>query len=425
MKRYLFLLSAIVLIILAIWGGNYLLGSFGGGDGDGPEVGRDDRGVISVLPGGGFGAGGSSSGSGVATSTTGLTEEIIGFPVRPEGELGLIIDREVVDYAIEKGDSLVYIQSSGQVNRLSEKGAEILSSVGISNLRYARFSPDGKRIVVVFGSASAPQVSVFNVDEESWEPLFVAPTSNPVWAPNNYRLAYVIEEDGVSSLEIIDVGASNPRAQALVSLDVFDLEVSWKTSSELILSQRATAYAPQDAFIYSISQRTIRPLFKSEPGLVHLWYPLIDQGVAFTSASSLRGGVFDLVGRDGRRAKRFSFVALPREKCSFVQLPNLEISIDNPDYEEQIELVEAFLICAIPRDASGYLNYDVPDDYWKGRVVGPEQIVKVSLYSGTYASVSGATNGMFDATNIKVGHDVLYFIDKSDGRLYGLHFPTH
>jgi hypothetical protein len=424
MKRFLFLASAIVLIVVVIWGGNYLLSGVGDDKkNDNPNL--DGGQVISVLPGGGVGTTGGSVGGaidGTSRNNSSSVDQVAAFPLTPQNGFGVIIDREVKDYVVDKDGSIIFIQKSGQVMHVASEGADILSSVSISNLRYASISDDAQKIVVVFGSEAAPQVSIFDIKEKSWEPLFIYPESWPVWAPNNYRLAYITRDKDISALEVIDVASANPTAQRLASLDMFDIEAFWKNSGEIIISQRATAFAKQDAFVFNIARRSLISLFVDEPGLVYLWYPLIDQGVVFTSASSLRGGLFDLVDASGKRSRRFSFVALPRDKCTFMQLPNFNI---DPNEVKDVDLAEASLICALPRNDSGYSNYNVPDDYWQGRVDVSERIVKVSLENGTYETVSKNTQGLFDAIKIKVGNDALYFINRTDGRIYGFDFATH
>ncbi|MBS3903664.1 MAG: hypothetical protein KGZ30_04825 [Anaplasmataceae bacterium] len=419
MKRFLFLFSILLLVALVVWGGNYFLNTINRGDGR--VVGDGSSGgVVSVLPGGSEFVPGDNGGTTAPSGNT-SSQDIVASLVPRDG-FGVVVDREVFDYAVLDDDSIIFIQSSGQIARISEEGMEIVSSIGISNLRYAAISPDAQKTVVVFGSVESPQVSVFDLEEKAWEPVFIYPNSFPIWAPNNHRLAYMTEEEGIPYLEVIDLGQANPRAQRLTSYNIFDAEISWKNSSEIIISQRPTAYALQTAVVYHLTRRTLTPLFSGETGLVFKWYPLIDQGVVFTNNRSTQGGVMDLVDGAGKRTKRFSFVAIPRDKCSFVQLP---YAAQDPDKKVSVELQEASLLCALPNSRSGYGELILPDDYWQGKTVVPEKLIEVSLYDGTYRESSLGPTGYLDATNIQLGHDVLYFLNRFDRKVYGMDFATH
>jgi hypothetical protein len=343
--------------------------------------------------------------------------------VPPQKPFGLVADQEVAAYYPYPDGSVAIIQPSGQVMKINGTDGVLLSSLGISNLSHAAFSFDGKKIVATFGNPLNLQVSVFDLDRKSWEPVFARPSSPPLWSPNDYRLVFLTNSQEGSAITLIDMQAKTPKTQDLLSLGGEDLVLAWKSKDELFITEKSSAFSSSQLFSYDLKKKTVASVISDWPGLDLAWNTRLQEGVIFQANKNAVGGKMSLIGSDGVVARQFSFVSLPREKCLFGELEasaTLQKSSTTSSTAPSPQPAASVLLCAVPKNTTRFLNAFLPDDYLQKDIMTEDSIVEVGLTTGDVNDLSRSMSEAVDATNLKATAGSVYFINRFNNKLYRL-----
>jgi hypothetical protein len=414
LKRLSFFLSIFAIIGLVI-GIGWFIRFRNSANPTTPVIGTEDT---TITPGG-IKPGGISGSSSTASSTASTV------PVPAVKSFGLVADQEVSAYYAYPDQSVILIQPSGQIIKVAGTEGVVLSSLGISNLNHAAFSYDGKKIVATFGNQFNRQVSVFDIDRKSWEPVFARPDSNPLWSPNDYRLAFLVSEQKKNTASLIDMKASTPKIQEVAALQGSDLTLFWKSSGELFISEKPTAYASAQLFTVDIAKKTVRPLLRDIPGIDLLWNSSVQQGILFQANKDTTGGKMSLISADGVVARQFSFTTLPREKCVFDNTAVTQASTKlsgasgTVSYDTIRDLTPV-LICATPKIRARLAASILPDDYLQKDLTTEDSILEINLSTGSITDLSTNITEGIDAINLTATPQSIYFINRYNNKLYRL-----
>lgn len=333
-----------------------------------------------------------------------------------EKPFGVVADQEVVSYYPYADGSIAFIQPSGQVVKVSGTEGVVLSSLNISNLSHAAFSHDGKRIVAAFGNPLNRQLSVFDLDKKSWNPIFARPLSAPIWAPRDYRIAFFTSNTNNDQIiTIVDTQPTTPKTQEVLSLTGQDLILSWKSDNELFISEKTSAFSFGNLLSLDIRKGTFTSVIRDWAGLDVLWDTTSQTGVAFQANKNSGGGTMSLLGETGIVSRKFSFTTLPKEKCFFG--PELTETLNTSTLPAS---KTSLLYCAIPKNTDQFLSNYLPDAYFQKEVMTDDSLVKINLETGAVTDLSKPINEPVDATHLKAGRTYIYFINRYNNKLYRL-----
>lgn len=309
----------------------------------------------------------------------------------------------IIDYAVNAAGELVTIRPDGQVVRSSSTDS-IASSAKIANLSYARFSFDGRKVLVRSGDKDAPRWSVYDIPRNAWRQLDLQ-AEEASWSPRDYRIAYAARRLSGATITTWDLGDERSRPRAAAQLSAEDLEVAWMSPNDLLINERSTARLESSFWVFDLRTGSFSEF--SEGSLRGGMYASngIDKGLLFVASAGGSGGTLQLVGGAGADIERFSFLSLP-SKCTFYRAP------------ATTTIGGEMLACAIPRDPRVFGGAELPDAYEKRAVMTHDDIFAIDLATGVFTSLLEASPTAHDAENLKVFGRELFFLSRLDQRLY-------
>lgn len=336
--------------------------------------------------------------------------------------LATVFSAPVLDYFIDAQNSVIAVTPDGGVVKSSGDQAVTVSSSTISNLSRARFSADGKKLLVVFSGGQ----SIFDIEKGSWQPL-PAGAKNPAWGPNGGILAYFAN----GTLSTLGTEAKNPKPKILTVLRDKDGELEWPSADTIFIKEPPTALAQSSVWAFSLKNSSLVPVIENQLGLDTKWSgDLPAVGILFTAKQNNQGGVFALVDQSGKETKSFSFLTLP-SKCVFYE-SNPVISASSTNTSSSASTTKSSpppaskpssqqsLLCAIPRDRRPLDLNPLPDAYLKNALYTSDDIYSIDPADGTLKLVFNDKAKNIDASNLKVFGRTLYFVNRYDKKLYSL-----
>lgn len=321
---------------------------------------------------------------GSLTGGNGVPEESLenSRSIFPGKTLGFFVGTNEVLGVNENGHVLLFIDNK----------TETLSSSSFASVTKAQFSFDGKRILLQMGSLNSPFYKVFDVDKKTWKDLpFMI---SPAWAPKTHEIAYIEKKSSGHSINTLNADSPAPRGKVLLRANIEDGVLFWPRTSQIILSDKGTAYAASSAWRIDKDKRTWLPMVLDRSSLSLKWNK--DGSNALVLTGSGRGGKLSLTNDRGEALREFSILTLP-EKCSFES--------DS-------------MICAIPEDRRKLETSFLPDDYLKGSFFTRDSFLEINLDSGETKSLNWT--GEVDAINLQAQGKQLFFVNRLDGKLYSI-----
>jgi len=306
---------------------------------------------------------------------------------------------------VDDQGNVAVVEPDGDIAELVNGQASSLSSSTIQNLIGATFSSNGQKVAISFGDASNPQTSIFDDNAKTWTSLPVGATS-PAWAPSGYQLAYLQQNtNGTESIMTVVVATSTVSAPStLVTLHAQDLSLVWINKNELALTSKPSDYAEGSSLIYNIAQKTLTPMVLEEFGLETLWSKTTSSmGLAFSVNNGGSGGNLQFLDSSTGNIKNIGFLTLPT-KCTF----NLDAGSSSLD-----------LYCAIPQDGNELPSAKLPEDYNEMAIFTTDSFYKVDTGTGALTQVLAPT-GAYDASDLSVFNNDLFFINRYDQKLYAI-----
>lgn len=344
-----------------------------------------------------------NNGTGVVspTSTTGTS------PTGAVSTFGIVSTEDVADYFVSSSSNVTVVDTDGEIAQITNSQPSYLSSSQIQNLISASFSYNGEKILVNFGDPADPQSSVFDLATGAWSPL---PTGmiSPEWSPTDYRIAYLFtNKSGSESLTTLD--ASKPKAApvTITTMDIEDLTIAWPSKNLIVFSDKPSVYAEGSAWYFNLQTDSLTPEVLDTFGLESIWSNSTSStGLVFSSNGGGRGGQLALVDPATNSSQALSLETLPT-KCVF----NTQITASSTS--------NLLLYCAVPNDPGELANAILPDSYNQMAVFTTDDFYVIQP-STAQAQDIFSPNGSFDATDLKVFNDSLFFVNRYSGNLYGL-----
>jgi hypothetical protein len=370
--------------------------------------------LLGSLPGVGTQTIGTSTGS-VANNTT-PTSSASSTTATKTGVLSV---DPVIAYFVSVNDNVITVHPDGIVEAISNGQSTYLSSSEIANVLSATFSYDGKKILVSFGDPIKPQWTVFDTGTKAWTSLPVSPVV-VAWSPANYQIAYFATVNGVSALETIDLGSKNPKPVFVSAFPGEDFQLLWKSPSDVLLEDRPSALFSGSIFDVNIKTATISTVVVNKVGLETQWNASGTMAVILAGTQLARGGQLGIINNSGLLLHQLTFLTLP-SKCVFPAAVGASSTVTTNANAAPKNAFSTFgLICAIPRNADSLNNNPLPDAYSEKMISTSDDFYAVSLSSGTITPLFVNQSQNFDASDITLSNDALYFINRYDSKLYSL-----
>jgi hypothetical protein len=306
----------------------------------------------------------------------------------------------------DEGDSIEYYsRTNGNVFKVysSGEGKETISGNNLLGLENVWWSPDGSRVISRFNDNGKTRYSTYDYKEKkgfklsegfeyaAWNNLgdqifykyFDAKTSKRTLNTANY--------DGTNWKKIADINFSNAFISVIPQSSLVSF---WNTPN---------AFEETSLNVISTVGGEVKKIFSGKFGADYLWSP--SGSKALVSSSDTKGGSKINLGMINSNGGEFQNLNIPTlvSKCVW--------SKDNKT-----------IYYALPSFSSE--NNVLPNDYQNGKVVTKDTFWKMDVASGKAERVVGIEDikDSYDATNLLLSpsEDVLFFINKISGRLYGI-----
>ena len=353
-------------------------------------------------------------------------ENPLGQPSVPteKGAFGVVAQNPVDGFFVDPENVILLVQPDGQVFKIT-KGEEVaLSSSLVVDLIGSAFSFDGKKVFIVFGDQAAPQVSVFDIGTKTWQPLALGSVFPSIaWSPNDYRIAYLADKNGTSSLATLDV--SNPKAkpQELLKLRLNDAVLQWVGPQQILFIDKTSSLSVGSAWSFDLKKKTLSLIIKDRPGLGIVWGESSPPGLTFTAELGGKGGKLNLIDGAGRTIRRLNFLTLS-SKCSFfvekiAGVAPASTSTKSTTTAQSVPLAgKTFLDCAIPRDAQALDISPLPDAYQKKSLFTVDDFYRIDVQNGIVSALLKDSPQALDGSSLKVFNGRLFFVNRFDQKLY-------
>lgn len=417
--RRIVLIAIIIIAIIIVLGVGYFLATRNGGGGDEAAAPYES---VGNLPPGTPGAGG---------SLPSVPPQAPGAPsggTTAKQRFGVVAQVPVTDYFVDSKNVVSIIQPDGKILTITGSAQALLNSQAIDgDLIRASFSPDGKKVLAVFGKTTAPQTSVFDIAAKRWDPLSIE-VKEPVWAPTGTKIAFLSAnsaEFGV--LATLDLAQSKPSAQPITRIYAQDIALSWPAAETIVLTERSSAYAQSSAWRVDVKSKTITTLVDALLGASSAWTPDVSWGILFTGNRAYRGGAMSLVDGVGDIKKQLEVVTFP-EKCVFTQIdiPIISTSTATSTPKQgskppapKTERTHT-LFCGFPKNTTETNLLPQPDAYRERKVYTDDYFYKIDVKTGAITDVSPPSEYVLDGVNLKVFGNNLFFVNRYDDYLYSL-----
>ena len=348
--------------------------------------------------------------------------------------LGIISDQKVFDYFVDASNTVFTVAPDGTIAKIAAGQSSVLSSVPINGLIDAQFSYNGAKILVTFGSQTSPQASLFDVASKAWTPLNPGMVS-PQWSPSDMRIAYLTAG---TSTALSTIDAVNPKKAAvpLLAANLQDLDLRWITKTQMILESRPSALAQGSLLVFDMTAKTLTPIAYEKAGLTSAWVGVTSSTAPLGLIFSGTGGQYALTLNDlkGSIAQTMNFLTLP-SKCAFA-IEKMAPAAATSTAATSTKTTSAkpvapapqptypALYCGIPRDQGAFSAIQLPDAYFERAIYTSDDLYKINAATGAASTILANPAQNFDITQVRAANNMLFFVNRYDGKLYGLSFAT-
>jgi hypothetical protein len=409
MKRYIYIiLSIIILAAIAIAIIFYLknpsssssLFGFGSG-GSLPQTGTQGNSAGQQSGTNGSGQTGNSANS--TSSNTAAQGGLV-------QTFGIVADEPILDYFVGAQNNITAIKPDGTVVAVSAGTSSTIGTAIISNIISARFSFDGKKILVSSGDPSNPQTNIFDVASKSW---VSAPQGmqSPQWSPSNYQVAYLSQStSGMLSLSTIDASNLKKAPVTIFSLHATDMSLQWINKTRFILADKPTSNVAESIWMFDSQKGTVTPIIYETAGVESMWGNTASGTLGLVFQNTGKDSSLKLVAPSGTTYHALTILTLP-SKCTFATgtIPTASSSI-----------ISSYLYCGIPTNSSLPSSAQLPDDYNMMSLFTSDNITRINTLSGGEDVLWNDPTQNIDATDLKFFNNTLFFVNRYDQKLYAL-----
>ena len=372
------------------------------GDGTG-----GDGGALPTSPGGRGGettpTGLPGSGSGGQTSTSpGATPKSLAAlkikPISQERALAPVIggDGKTVKY---------FSRANGNIYQSDFDGGSLkkISSVNLTDLLKAIWSPDKEKIIGIFSDKGAFKKYFYDYTSNQ-SSILNGKINYIAWSPDSKKIAYHFVDPGS---EQNNISLSNPDGtnwKNIFKTRLDNVVLEWPIKEKISLRTPPSGLA--QGVLYSINSETgdFFKVLSDTFGLYVNWSPKGDKILFSSTDSRGKNPALNLSDEKGANFKNLNLAGLA-DKCTW--------SKDDKT-----------IFCALPQELSQSATW--PDDYYKGLVILSDDIYKINLETNQKTKIIGSTDEIsYDAQELFLSpkEDYLFFVNRSNGLLYSLKTP--
>jgi len=331
-----------------------------------------------------------------STSGSSLQGRVI--PLSQEPALNPFTDGQTVKY---------YSQSNGNVfesdlDSPGSTGSNRISSVVLSNLIKALWSPDGNKVIAIFDENGLAKKYLYDYNTKISTPLD-SKIRWLTWSPNQERVAYQYYD---SQTEDNNISVANPDGSDWTSVfqtRIKDLIVEWPDSSKLAIRTKPSGLAQSIVYTIDLASKDFEKIINETYGLTLLWSPLgnkILYSETDNQGKNLKLKVLDL---EKQTMSELNLVTLP-EKCVWSQ--------DNRT-----------IFCAVPKSIPS--EAVLPDDYYKKKITFNDDFYQINLETEQITRIfeaQGIEKASYNAKELLLPplENYILFINQKDGFLYSL-----
>lgn len=341
------------------------------------------------LPGGGTEAG---------TSPGATPTSLAALKIKP------ISQEQVIAPTIgSDGKTVKYFsKTNGNIYQSDFDGGSLkkTSSVNLTNLLKALWSPDKDKIIGIF--AEKETIKKYFYDYTSNQSSILNEKIKYVaWSPDSKKIAYHFVDSGS---EQNNISLSNPDGtnwKNIFKTRLDNVIIEWPIKEKISLRTPPSGLA--QGVLYSINSETgdFFKVISDTFGLYVNWSPKGDK-ILFSSTNNRgKNPTLNLSDEKGTSFKNLNLGGLA-DKCTW--------SKDDKT-----------IFCALPQELSQ--NATWPDDYYKGLVILKDDIYKINLETEQRTKIIGSTAAIsYDAQELFLSpkEDYLFFVNRSNGLLYSL-----
>lgn len=395
MKRILIIVGVLILAVVAVTVGVLLRDSGARPtDTSGPLPTTGTLPIAGNDGGGGNPSGGTNNGNGAqdGAPTSGNALPIAG--------ISAVAQAAVIDYVVNPG-GVTFIASNGAI--ISASSTEAIGQANFGDILDARFSPDGKWLLVKSGDSNLISWNLLDIAKKTWKGI-QANTAEMVWSQSGNQLAYFANRSNANSLDVYTPATG--ATKTLLTLSAPDLRPGWKDASHIFIMDRPTSLVAGTIWEFGVNAGALTPFATDAAGAEILWGGAKSGGLLFRAGPT--SGALTIVDSAGITTQSASFLTLP-SKCVFGESAATSTITDISDY----------LFCAIPQNQQMLQSSRLPDDYLKGKFGTADTLYAINLARGTLAPIIPASESFaFDAANLKVYGENVYFVNRNDRKLY-------
>jgi hypothetical protein len=362
--------------------------------------------------GGGGQQSSSNNGQNTTTNTTSSTTMTQGGLVQ---SFGIVADGPVLDYFIDAKNAITAIKPDGMIISVSNGASSALNTTTIAGIITAKFSYDGKKILVSSGNPNNPQTNIFDVTTKTWTATPQGLLS-PQWSPSNYQIAYFLQSaSGILSLSTID--ASNPKKAPVIlfSLHSTDLALQWINKTQFVFSDKPSANSVGSVWLFDSQKGMVTPIVYEGIGAQSIWGTAATDTLGLVFYNNGQISTFQLTTPSGATYHTLSFLTLP-SKCTF--------SASAATATHATTTTPFYLYCGVPLDANAFASAQSSDNYNMMALFTSDQILRINTADGLWNILWNDPSQNIDATDLKFFNNSLFFVNRYDQKLYALTLTT-
>jgi hypothetical protein len=420
MKRYIYIiLGIIVLAAIAIAVIFYLknpssspsLFGFNLGGGSLPQTGTQ-----------GTGTGQQSSSTG---NQTGNLSNNTSSSVATSGGLvqsfNVVADGPVLDYFVDAQKNITAIKPDGTVFSVSGGTSSTLNTNSIAGIITAKFSYDGKKILVSSGDPGNPKTNIFDVATKIWTAVPQG-LQSPQWSPSNYQISYLSSSaSGVLSLSTLDASNLKKAPTVLLSLHATDLTLQWINKTQFVLSDKPSANNAGSLWLFDAQKKTMTPIVYEGAGAESMWGNTVSSTLGLVFDNDGQKSMLQLITTSGTTYHALSFLTIPA-KCAFSTTTTTTPTTTTSSKPTMSSV--SYLYCGVPLNANAFSSAQASDNYNMMAAFTSDQVIRINTSDGSWNILWNDSTQNIDATDLKFFNNTLFFVNRYDLKLYALTLST-
>jgi hypothetical protein len=317
-------------------------------------------------------------------------------PVLPAG-LRILSETRVVDFWLDEGDRTIY--AIGSDNALYSIATE---QIGAAEKIYdfdeglTDIIPSPLGDVVLQETRTDTGTSFAIISPALQSKIFLpANTVTAAWSPSGKEVAFVrgTAENSRTPAGLYRFVIATKKSSFIGALPLLDINMRWSTTDKIVLIEKTAAKITGRMFTYNLRNKTLTTEQLAGTGLRLRWG---SNGAAMAAVFGTHPTMFYLSPAN-KLSEIADAVTLP-DKCA---------------------VGSAMLYCGLPNQALKKSGWLLPDDYDQGSIKTTDTLIKIDPVTNSIAS-STQISIRADIYHPHVLGQVLYFVNRHDGKLYAL-----